>query len=603
MVLKHYQKEVVEKTYNFLIENNDKEIKDKKRILIQMPTGTGKTYVLAQLAYKYYKYKIKQEYDNRHILILSHRKIIINQILNLFKKNVNTTIEELEYGEHSNSPISISTIQRAFNILKKNKRKFGLIIVDEAHHIVSEQYQKLLNFIGLDNTELIGFTATPLRLDGKSLSPTFNELITSKQIIEFIKEGHLSNYEHYVSSTYRIDNNMQMAIINKSKNDVDLNKYDKIISRSTLIADIVENYVTHCSNNKTLIYAINIKHAEEIKIMLDNISGCKIDIIHSNNGTIKTRQNIIDNFKKDANEPNSINTLINVEMFTEGFDLCALDNVILARPTYSLSLYLQMMGRALRKDERNPKKIAKIIDIVNNAQFHGYISTHREWSLYNFYNEPEFELSENIDEINSRKKVINSVNAVVTLQDSSQKNIYTSKHVIVYRPYLHSTNKEIELNDEALSRVKLESNLKDIYNFKLNKKTSNDVIILKPKFLIIDNKIKELDDNCEFNNKIFMLNGVIENDVDNLLNLIFKYNTTKNEYKIQNNTTTKFNDLAKKHNLSGPVLMAIAEKSKTFRDYFIKNKFILKSNNNIYDYILTQPIVDLLESLIIKQKK
>jgi superfamily II DNA or RNA helicase len=517
----------------------------------------------------------EHDFKNRRVLILSHRNIINDQIIEKFIAEKNEiSIKKLKNGSKKSEfeikeIFTVSTIQTA---VKHAEEDYGLIIIDEAHHVPSDQYQKLLNRIKSSKTELLGFSATPDRSDQKRLYPTFNKLITSKQIIDFVNEGYLSKYEHYVSATYKLTSTEYVAFVNKKDNEFDLIKYEEKLSNSRFIADIIDNHIKYCNQKKTLIYAINIKHGEEILNSLMENGIDKVALIHSKLNKTEI-DSTIDQFKN-----NHIDTLINIEMFTEGFDLCSLDCVILARPTMSLTLYLQMMGRALRIDENNPDKKAIILDIVNNAQFHGYLSEDRSWGL--FGNAAELKDDDLIpfDDIEYGTPRINQVDALVELKDSSEKH-YNTSIKIIRKPYLSDIQQDTNIPDKELRMPDLENELNTMFESIKKGKAAFDFIKLKPYFLIdkTSNTITKLDENNPYDELIYNLTS-IEHDVKVLTEYIKEVNSTSFQYNLNNNSTIKFNELATELEMKPTVLFY-----KLTNEVMIDSFFSFAINKKIID--------------------
>lgn len=574
--LRDYQIEIINEVNSIFEENIQKKAEDKLRPLVQLPTGTGKTYVLIQLAFDFYQRMFDRDFNNRRVLILSHRNIINDQIVEKFiaeKKGI--SIKKLNSKKRKTEfelkeIFTVATIQTAVNHANK---EYGLIIVDEAHHVPSEQYQSLFNRIKSNKTELLGFSATPDRLDRKRLFPTFTNLISSKQIIDFINEGYLSKYEHYVSATYKLTSNEYVALLNKKEDDFDLNKYEERLSNSRFIADVVNNHQKYCKHKRTLIYAINKKHGNEILTSLKENGVERVELIHSSFN--KSHNDVaIDKFKN-----NQIDTLINIEMFTEGFDLCSLDCVILARPTLSLTLYLQMMGRALRVDTTKPDKRAIILDIVNNAQFHGYLSEYRSWGLFGNTSEvKEVELKQ-WDDAKSGTPRIKQVDALVELKDSSE-NHYNPSFKIIRKPYLSHIQQDPNISDRELTIPELRNELNTLYEALKKKKGMFYFVKLKPYYAVDStlNQITDISKNNPYDELIYNLSS-IENDVE----ILSKYIQTINSYTMKYNEIIRhkvtFAQLANELEMQPAILFNMLSNNRYRIDSFV----LFVQNNKMID--------------------
>lgn len=248
------------------------------------------------------------------------------------------------------------------------RQKFDYIIVDEAHHSLADTYRKLFQLF--PEAKKLGVTATPWRLNHESFLSLYQCLITSPQISWFISNGLLADFD-YVS--IRPDSEVQRLVDNSiisSTGDFSNTDLDNTFNNQRIRSKLYESYLQFASGRKGIIYAINKRHAAKIS-ELYSAHGIKAVAIDCDTSKEK-RQHLISAFKKG-----DIKVLVNVDIFTEGFDCPDVNFIQLARPTKSLALYLQQVGRGLRITEGKEKTI--ILDNVGLYNYFGLPDANRKW--------------------------------------------------------------------------------------------------------------------------------------------------------------------------------------------------------------------------------
>lgn len=350
--------------------------------MISSPSGSGKTYIIAMLTKQLLE-------NNQQPLILAHKKEIREQIKNRL----------LKAGVEINQVEVIHPI-RAINLFQKQELPYqpSHIIIDEAHHTEAKSYQDFINT--QPQAVLYGFSATPIRNDDKSLANSFQKLINGLSIKTLIKQKRLAPFIYYAPNVGK----RNIASIVKSEHldfdDVTFRTggYQSLLFKRTIFADILKTYEKHIPNEQAILFAHSLNSARKY-VKTFNEAGYKAKHIHSGL-SLSQRNKIIHNFKQGY-----IKILVNVDIVSEGFDMPDVNNVILARPTNSLIVYMQQAMRALRY---KPKKVAKIFDHANNIAMHGALDDNRTW---------------NLDE-----KDITS-ESVIRNQSSNQGKIYNSEYV------------------------------------------------------------------------------------------------------------------------------------------------------------------------------
>ena len=364
--LRPYQNDNKEQIY--------KSWNDCRAVMLQMPTGTGKTRLFVSVLKDLHKYAAESKKQIR-VLILVHRVELIDQIS-----------EELgvRYGlahgfihskdrERRKFPFQIASVQ-TLNRRLDNWKDYGFdfIIVDEAHHVLAESYRKIINTF--PNAKILGVTATPYRLSGVGFRPEFDKLIVSDSIQEFINKGYLCNYEYYSISPFSyVQNEINNIQGTDASGDFANTEMQRVCDQDKIRAQIVETYLNYAKGKKGIVYTINKTHNKHLCEAFCE-KGLKAVAIDSDTD-VEERERMIEDFKQ-----NKIDSICNVDIFSEGFDCPDIEFVQLARPTKSLSLYLQQVGRGLRISANKEKTI--FLDNVGLYNRFGVPAANRYWEDY-----------------------------------------------------------------------------------------------------------------------------------------------------------------------------------------------------------------------------
>ncbi len=326
-----------------------------KNVLFQMPTGTGKTTVFSEIVRK-------AQFKNKKVLLVVHRTELVDQIKErLSSFDVNAGIITANIKPEPDKDIQIATIQTL------NRREYpqaDIVIIDECHHSKADTYRSLWDIYPA--ARFLGVTATPIRLNGEGFSDLFDILIPSEKLSYFIKEGYLSQIKHLVCG---IPN---LTKVKQVRRDYDLQMLKNVMLDNSLMAGLVNSYLTKAIGKKTIVFAVDIEHSKEI-VQRYNQAG--ISAAHIDAKTPKTeRKENLEKFRSGE-----IKILSNVDIVSEGFDVPDCDAVQLARPTKSLALYLQQVGRCMRPYQG--KDYGLVLDNAGLWLEHGISYIDRDWSL------------------------------------------------------------------------------------------------------------------------------------------------------------------------------------------------------------------------------
>lgn len=339
-------------------ERIESAFKTYNSVMVQMPTGTGKTHVVAAVVSDFL-----QRDDNGKVWVVAHRRELVKQMRQTLA---------LYLSKGNMKQVLATSIQGLTKHHTETKEKPILIVIDEAHHAVAKTYASVLN--AYPSAKKLGVTATPYRLSGESFKDLFDTLLTSWGIRTFIDQKRLCSYDYY-----DIDNDSkEMEKIRDLKKrgadgdyqtkELELNFNDRLSIQRLYAA-----YSKYAQGKHGFVYAISIAHAENIAEFYRSQGVNAVAV--SSRTPEKVRDKIMSDFK-DGN----ITILVSVDLISEGFDAPDAELIQIARPTLSLAKYLQMVGRGLRTAEG--KQYCIIIDNVGLIDRFGLPDRERDWNRY-----------------------------------------------------------------------------------------------------------------------------------------------------------------------------------------------------------------------------
>ena len=314
--------------------------------LLIMATGTGKTHVFSYIT------KICLEY-NMKILILAHTEELINQAIAKIYK-ITGEIPDKEQAKHwastgSNIVVgSVQTMQRK-RLERWKPDHFQLIIIDEAHHAVSQSYMNIINYFV--KYALLGVTATPDRADEKELGQVFNHIAYEYPLYKAIKEGYLVNIIGKRVTDLDIDLT-QLRVSGKDYSDVQLGE---VLLK--YIIPLANSIKKETANYKTLIFMPDVKSSA---VMAEQLRRIELNADYLSGDRSSERGDILYKFKTGATSH-----LVSCNILLEGFDEPSIESIVMLRPTTSRTLYSQAIGRGTRL---NPgKEELKLIEFTYNS--------------------------------------------------------------------------------------------------------------------------------------------------------------------------------------------------------------------------------------------
>ena len=343
-------------------ERIEKALRLHRSVMAQMPTGTGKTYLLTAVIDSFVSNNPMEK-----VWIVAHRRELVSQIDETVRKFHSYSSSNTSFLLSSVKAVSIQWLSKHYDEIEEEP---GMIVIDEAHHALAKTYKEMWE--RFPKAKFLGLTATPCRLNGKGFTDLFDVLVQSWNVPEFISKGRLATYD-FVSIksdgvTQRLIDSLQKR---GADGDYQNKEMDMLLNKKPSIERLYRSLEEYGKGRKGIVYAINISHAQKITKLYQE-HGVRAIAIDSKTPATE-RQQDIEAFKKG-----DIQVLVNVDIFSEGFDCPDVEFVQLARPTLSLAKYLQMVGRGLRVAKE--KKNCVIIDNVGLYRVFGLPSQVWNWN-------------------------------------------------------------------------------------------------------------------------------------------------------------------------------------------------------------------------------
>lgn len=331
-----------------------------RRLLVSLPTGTGKTVVFAKMP-TFFAIK-------KRMLVLAHRQELLDQAAAKFQAAAPDLPVGIEQAGRSAAPearivlASVPTVGReeSARLLRLDPEQFYLIVVDEAHHAVAPTYRRIFDHFGLFEKDtkrlLVGFTATPRRGDAQTLAQVFDEVAYAKSLPEMVRAGYLCPVRGW-----RVRTSTDIGGVRTRHGDFVESELARAVDVPERNALVVAAYQQIAPGRKAIVFCANVAHVQALSAAFEEAGVRAAPIwgaMHRDH-----RRRTIERF-----HDGEVDVLTNCNVLTEGFDEPRVDCVIMARPTQSELLYAQMVGRGTRLHDK--KSDLAVIDIVDNSSRH-----------------------------------------------------------------------------------------------------------------------------------------------------------------------------------------------------------------------------------------
>lgn len=349
MKLRPYQEDLIERTRQALRRH--------RRVLLQAPTGAGKTAITV------YMMSRASAQGKRCVFCVHQNELLAQTSRALWEQRLDHGM--IASGKSiSRLPVQVASVQTWVRRLDKYDPP-DLIIIDECHRSAASTYQKVLE--AYPSARVIGLTATPQRTDGKGLDDTYSEIVHGPSIRQLIDAGYLADYEIYAPPS-----TLDLSSVKTRMGDYDKKQLETTMDRPTITGDAVATYKKHAYGKRCVVMCVSIRHAEHVR---DSYiaAGVPAELIEGSM-TNREREAVLDRFRSGE-------TLViaNVQLLIEGVDIPSIEVVQWLRPTQSLIIWMQGNGRGLRPCEGKDRLL--ILDQVGNWSKHGLPDDDREWSL------------------------------------------------------------------------------------------------------------------------------------------------------------------------------------------------------------------------------
>lgn len=329
----------------------------RKAILFQLPTGGGKTVLGATML------KTITDRGKRAFFIV-HRRELIRQSADTFDMG------GIPYGYCAagmpldrKQPVQLASIQTLGKRLDRMPTP-DVIVFDEAHHLAAGTWAKVYSHY--PDATMIGLSATPERLDGAGLSGWFADMVTGPSTADLIAQGYLSPYRLFAPGV------PDTSSLHTRGGDFKAEEAAALMDKPSITGDAVDHYRRLAPGRRAVVFCVSIQHSQHVAAQF---KAAGFRAAHLDGDTaFAERDHTIAEFRAGR-----IEVLCNVDLFGEGFDLPALEVSILLRPTQSLAMYLQQVGRSLRVAPG--KTEALILDHAGNSARHGLPDDERAWTL------------------------------------------------------------------------------------------------------------------------------------------------------------------------------------------------------------------------------
>ncbi|MDO5666510.1 MAG: DUF3427 domain-containing protein [Alcaligenaceae bacterium] len=335
----------------------ERELHGRYRNLVVAATGTGKTLISA-----FDFARFVQDKPDANFLFIAHREEILKQALNSYRQ----VLRDRHFGQlwvgyyepenYRQLFASVQTLDRQLQNLRLSEDFYDYIVIDEVHHIAAKSYREIINHF--KPKVLLGLTATPERHDGADILQDFHDTIAAEiRLTEAINRRHLCPFQYFL-----IDDDTDLRSINWSNGRYEIAALTKLYThhstRAVKIIQSIAEIITDIKQMRALAFCVSQEHAEYMcKQFL--LKGLKSDVLTSKNSQERGA-------KQQAIRTGEINILCVVDIFNEGIDIPEVDTLLFLRPTESLTIFLQQLGRGLRLAPN--KEVCTVLDFIGNAR-------------------------------------------------------------------------------------------------------------------------------------------------------------------------------------------------------------------------------------------
>lgn len=340
-----------------LVEGVREQFRTHRRVLAVAPTGAGKTVTFAYIT-------LNAAAKNRRVYVVAHRQEIVEQIGGALA-SMGVRHGRIQPGRSpTDDLVQVAMIQTLARRLDRVPAP-DLLVMDEAHHGVAGAWQTVAD--AWPQAKILGVTATPERLDGRGLGAAFDAMVIGPGMRDLIEAGYLARYR-YLAPPQRVD----LSGVRTRLGDFAVDDLAALLDKSTITGDAVAHYQAHLGGRPAIAFCVTVAHAEHVARQFCD-AGIRAASVDGSMDRAERRRRIA------GIGDGTYQVLTSCELISEGVDVPVVAGAILLRPTKSLGMYLQQVGRPLRLKPDGGDAV--ILDHAGNVHIHGMPDIPREWSL------------------------------------------------------------------------------------------------------------------------------------------------------------------------------------------------------------------------------
>lgn len=345
-------------------------------VLFVLPTGGGKTYTFSYIA-------ASASEKNRSVCIIVHRKeLLLQASASLTALGIDHGLISPDFTPKPHAMVQVASVDTLLQRLKKRTYKFGLLIFDEAHHVIAgNKWGRVFEQLG--RPHMLGVTATPVRTDGKGLGEhaggVFKAMVLGPSVVELIKRGMLINPMVYASPIVPDISDLKT----NKEGDYNLQELAARVDKPRITGSAVAHYTKICPGSRAIVFCSSIEHARHVAEEF-NTAGYRFELLVGAPHMSDTERTAVNKRLRRG----EIHGACTVDLVSEGYDLPDLECCIMLRPTASEALFLQQVGRVMRPSPG--KSVCYLLDHVGNVgtlidgefkRKHGLPNEERDWTL------------------------------------------------------------------------------------------------------------------------------------------------------------------------------------------------------------------------------
>lgn len=451
----------------------------KRRVIVSLPTGSGKTVVFAHFP-GFLKMK-------KRLLVLAHREELLRQARDKFRSIDPELKAEIEQaGTHAAADAkvviaSVPTLARSSARLSRlQPDEFSIVVVDEAHHAVAPSYRRIFDHFGLFEPHvsryLIGFTATPRRGDKQGLGEVFEEVCYARDMREMIAERYLCPI-----AGWRVDTDLSLDNVKVRHGDFIESQLARVVNMPLRNSLLLKAYRDFAPGRRAIVFCVDVAHAQDVHRVFAE-AGIRAAPVWGELSRDQRRSTLA------AFSAGEIDVVTNCNVLTEGFDEPRVDCVIMARPTRSKLLYAQMVGRGTRLYPS--KKDLMVIDVADNSRTHQLPGLHSLFNLplnMNLNGGNALKIERQIERLNRTQPWIDT-SRIQTPEDlklaAERIEFFNFEAPAEIRPYTQNTWHAVpggyRLGLPEGEWISIEPNLVDTWDIRLSTVHEREALLLSP---------------------------------------------------------------------------------------------------------------------------